>query len=168
MGVQIEDGYDVAERAASLGLRYPSAIAILPRNLSVATRPDELVYDTHALTIRKLWKEAGLHETPVERDDQAFPRTLERSADWIGPTVFIASLLLTQNPYAIQLAIGVIQDYATDMLRGRLFRPKVRLDVILETSRAKSTKRIRYEGNVEGLRALPEIIQRVGHDDELQ
>jgi hypothetical protein len=158
--IQIEtaDGYDVAKRAEDLCILVPAGLAILPRNFEVASSKEELVYDPHASTIQKLWYEAGLPICRIERSSEHFPRALERTADWIGPTVFIASLLITQNPYAVQIAIGVIQDYASRLFLGRSTSATVKLTVLIETTTAgRVTKKVCYEGDVAGLGKLEHI-----------
>jgi hypothetical protein len=161
MKIEVDEGYDVAERAESLGVQVPKGLAILPRNFAVARTKQELVYDPHVSTLRKLWREAGLQETGIELGHDRFPRAFERSADWIGPTVFIASLLVTQNPYAVQIALGIVQEFASDLLRRRPRSATVKLEVIVETKQGRQTKRVRYEGDVTGLTKLVEVVDRV-------
>ena len=132
MSVKIEEYVDIPKHAQQLGLKQPITLAILPRNFDSANSYSELFYESETATIRKLWKEAQLHEDRLERDDEHFPYMRERTSEWFGPTIFIGSMLFLNDPNAISLALNVIANYLTDFFRGSFQKPKIRFDIIVE------------------------------------
>ncbi len=168
MSVETTKVESVSDRAAALGLASPTSLALLPRNFFDAKDPGDLIHEAHATTIRKLWAEKALPETPVEEPGKALPAVVEHSADWIAPTVFVSSMLLSNTPELVSVAIGVIANYATDFLKGRHGEPTVRLDVVVEKSKSKSCQKISYTGPVKGLDDLPDIVREVGSLDDPQ
>ena len=168
MTVETTQVESVLERATALGLSPPTFLALLPRNFFDADDRADLIHESNATTIRKLWKRNKISETPLEPPEVVFPVVVERSADWVAPTVFVSSMLLTSNPALVSLAIGVIANYATDFLKGRVAKPTVRLDVVVETTKSKSFRRISYTGPVDGLNNLPDIVREVGQLDDTQ
>ena len=156
---------NVAERIAALGLRVPTHLALLPRNWADSESVQDLVHEASAATIRKLWREADLPETAIEARDQPLPYMLERSDEWIGPTIFFGSLLLVENQHAVTVAIEIIKQVVMDYFRGRSNPPSVRLEVIVETTKSKNYKRISYSGPAEGLGELPGLIRESTRND---
>lgn len=166
MAIEVTEATNVPERAEALGVSAPTRLAVLPRNFETGDTLAELVHESPAATIRKLWREAGLPETPIEPEGQRLPRMLERSADWVGPTIFVGSLLLTENQDAVSLAISIIKDYVLDFFKGWPSPPQVRLEVIVETTESKKYRRVRYSGSADGLSELPGIIHEVAKEDD--
>ncbi len=167
MAIEVTEAINVPEQAAALGLAVPTHLTVLPRNFETAEALAELAHESPAATIRKLWREAGLPETPLELDGQRLPRMLDRSADWVGPTIFVGSLLLTENQHAVSLAISIVKDYVVNFFKGWPNPPQVKLDVIVETSESKKYRRIHYSGSADGLSELPAIIQEAAKEDDV-
>jgi len=159
MAIEVSDYSDVEERARLLGCRVPSEIAILPTNFMNATVQRELMHASSAMTVRVLLREAGLEETRIEPAGVKFPSEHEKAADWIGPTIFCSALLLSQNPQAVQIALGIIADYLADLFRGTLGRAKSTLCVVVKSP--KGYRRIHYEGGHKGLSEVRETVREV-------
>jgi hypothetical protein len=66
--------------------------------------------------------------------------------EWIAPTIFIGSMLWTQNPMAVAVALGVLDSYASDFLKGRLTSKKVKVSFVVERRKGKTYARVTYEG----------------------
>lgn len=159
--VKVSDYIDVKEKAKEMGCNLPTFIAILPRNFETSKSKEELIHESTTPTVRVLWRQNGITETPLERPEEKFPFVAEHAFEWIGPTVFISSMLLTQNPYLVTIALNVISNYLTEWFRGipRDAR-KAKLRIITETKRG-NYKKIEYEGPPDGLKDIPEIIKGV-------
>jgi hypothetical protein len=164
MGVTITTYLDVRQRALELNVGPVTDFAILPRGFGADSLGGALADEADAATIRKLLKEAGLSVQQLRRSDRALPSVIQRSADWIAPTLFVGSMFLSQNPLAIQLALGVIESYISDFLKGRLSHGKVNLTIVVEKSRPKEYCRVDYEGPPSGLKDLSDVVRRV-HDE---
>ena len=168
MSVETTKIESVSERAAALGLSPPTSLSLLPRNFFDADDRADLIHEANATTVRKLWEREGIPETQLEPPDIVFPAVVERSADWVAPTIFVSSMLLSSTPELVSVAIGVVANYATDFLKGRLGEPTVRFDVVVETTKSKSCHRVSYTGPVDGLDGLPDIIREVSQLDDAE
>lgn len=162
MSVEIQDYGDVRERVSQLQCRMPTAIALLPRNFETARSKGELLHEASAPTVRVLWRQAGVQEDRIQGLNDTLPYVHEKSVDWIGPTIFVGAMLLSQNSQVVTVALGVISNYLTDLLKGVTGPRKVKLDVVVERAEPRSYKRIHYEGEPEGLADLAKIVREVG------
>ena len=158
MAVEISTYIDVKKRIADLGLNEPDSLAVLPRNFDAATSKDELLHESSTATVRSLWRQNGIEETPLENVEDNIPYIQENAADWIGPTILVPALLLTQDPYSVTVALNVISNYLTDFLKGIPGVHTARLTLIKETEEG-TYREINYKGPVEGLKDLPAILQ---------
>jgi hypothetical protein len=157
----IEDSINVKQKAQDLNCNIPTSIAILPRNFENAPSKDELVHADTTSTIRVLWRQNGIIETPIEKETESIPFVVEESFEWIGPIIFFTATFISQNPHLIDISIGVISNYLTDWFKGiRKEERKTKLDIIVETP-SGVYKKIRYEGSPDGLKDLPGIIRSI-------
>ena len=161
--IQISDYINVKERAHELDCNMPTSLALLPRNFETAKSKDELVHENTVPTIRKLWRQNNIVETRLEKEGERIPCIHEKTSEWIVPTIFITSALLSQNPHLVSLALGVISNFLADWFRGIPGGKKVKLNIVIEP-RIGGFKHIQYEGNVDGLKDLPKIIHEVNNE----
>ncbi|MBI3693644.1 MAG: hypothetical protein HY238_02225 [Acidobacteria bacterium] len=155
---------DVRERASTLGLLLGSELVILPRHFDSAISNADLCHEAEATTVRKLLLEAGLNVQQLQPAETRLPSAVQKSSDWIAPTVFVGSMLLTQNPYAIQVALGVLNSYLADLFKGRLSEGGVKLTLVIEQSRTKTCRRMIYEGPWSGIKDLAPLLKQL-HDE---
>jgi hypothetical protein len=161
MSVEVSSYVDVTARAAELGCRPPSGIALLPRNFESAERRDEFVHDASGMSIRAAWRSEGIEESRLEPEGELWPTTQQDAAEWFGPVIFVAGSLLSSNPPAINVALGVVANYVTDFFRGTpLDRQRANLTVVVETEAGQS-RRVDYKGPPEGIRDLPDVIREL-------
>ena len=165
MSISIKEFVDVEDRAMALGCEIPTGLTLLPRNFSTAGSKDELIHESSVTTVRTLFRQNQLHETRLERDGDKFNRIVERGNDWIAPTLFLAASLLMQNPNVTALAINIISNYLTDWFKGIPGRKNIRLDVVVEKQTKKTYMKISYEGDIEGMSEIPNIVQKVFNDE---
>jgi hypothetical protein len=158
--IEVKEYVDVTQRATELGCHITTGLAVLPRNFASAASKDELLHEDTAPTVRTLWRNAGLAETPLELDGEHFPYVMERSNEWIGPIVFIGASMFSQNQHAISVSLSVIANYLTDFFRGRA-NEKVKLEVVVPQSSTNKYFKITYEGYMTGLKELPAVLKEV-------
>lgn len=161
----IESEYvDVVERAKSLGCEVPTGVTILPNNFETAPSRDELVFADTAIEIRKLWRSKKINQGSIEKDGETYASLDLKSLDWIGPTILFTAAFISQDPTSVSIAINVFSNYLTDWLKGRPGNGKVRLEIVVEQTKAKKYKRFTYEGPIEGLESLPKIIHEASDE----
>ncbi len=157
----IESFVDVRARAAQLGCEVPEGLALLPGNFESAEARQDLVHDASGLTVRALWRSQGLEETRLEPGDELWPATQKDAGEWLGPTIFIGTALWSENPEAINVALGVVANYVTDLFRGTpRDQHRATLNIVLE-SESGETQKLQYSGPPEGIRDLPDVVKEM-------
>jgi hypothetical protein len=160
-GIKISNYVKVKKKAQDLGCNVPDSIALLPRNFEFAKSKDELIHESTTATVRTLWRQNDIVETPLEKSGEKFPFIAQEAFEWIAPTIFVTATLISQNPALVTLALNVISNYLTDWFRGiTQDKRKVKLRIIVE-NKHKSCKKIDYEGPQEGLKELHKVIKSV-------
>jgi hypothetical protein len=136
-------------------------LALLPRNFETAKSRDELIHDASGLSLRAAWRSENVAETRLEPDGEIWPAGQHDAAEWIGPIIFVSGSLLSENPNAINVALGVLANYLTDFFRGppRAQR-QAQLSVVVETE-AGETRRIDYKGPADGISELPDVVKEL-------
>jgi len=161
-GWSVTEYVDVRQQARKHGLHLTSELVLLPRGFERSGI--ELAHEADAATVRKLLKVAGLDVQQLQYPDRRLPSVVQRSADWIGPTLFVGSMLLSQSPQVTQIALGVISSYVSDTLKGKNFGGSVTLDVVIEETKSKTYRRIHYEGPPSGLKDLPQVLRELQNE----
>jgi hypothetical protein len=165
MSLTVEDFCVVADRAEALGLLYPRGLAILPRNFDSADTLSEIVHEDSTATIRKLFRQQGIQENQVEKPGQKLLRIQENAADLLLPTLFVTASLYSENPYLVPLALNILSEYAMDFFKGSLRNRSVDLSVVVERDEKKVSKRIRYKGDVSGMKDLESAVRKLLEDE---
>ena len=164
MNIQETPYCNVSERVAVLGLELPTKLALLPRHFDDAGSKGELFNESSAVTVRKLWKQAGLELTPLEKPGENLPEIHENDFKLIMPVIFIGYSLWSENPTAVALALNVASNYITDFFKGFSGGKKLELDIVVEKTAKKDYRRLSYKGNPEGLPHLPELVEKMMKD----
>jgi len=161
MSATTSEYVDVFKRLGELGLSIPDTkgLVILPRGFESVGSAAELAEESDSSTLRKLLVEAGVATHLTKYEGQNLPVSVRRSAEWVAPTLFVGPLLLSQNPYAIEVALGVMESYIADYLRGLWPSKEVKLSFVIETSRSKKCKKLTYRGPVSGIKELTQLIR---------
>lgn len=126
-----------------------TAILIMPESLK-ETAP---IYAGTTESVLKLLRQAAVPVALAE-DRSTLDLRDNRSAEWIGPTLFVTPLLLSENPLAVSLALNVISAYVVDLFKGTKKEPNLTLNILFETERGKSVKKVEFSGPAT---ALPEV-----------
>jgi hypothetical protein len=166
MSVIITEYCNVVEKSIQLGLNLPNKITILPRNYYDAKNKEDLLYDSSVETIRKLFRQHNIEESRLESKGEIIPCIQENDFSLVLPTIFVSSLIMSQNTHAISLAISIISNYATDFFKGIPGRNTVRLSIVVETMEGKSSKKVSYEGDCDGLKEIADIAGKVFNNDK--
>jgi hypothetical protein len=157
--VNIKDYINVREKTKELECQEPSSLALLPSNFETAKTKDEFHYESTAQTIRKLWRNNSIIETPIVTSGENFVSVNKKSFEWVSPVIFFSAAWLSQNPHLINIALNVISNYLTDWFRGLPKNEKIaKLDIVIEKENGEY-KEIQYKGPPEGLKSLPKIIK---------
>jgi hypothetical protein len=155
----------VAERCQALDIRWPLGLAMLPRNFATAGSDEELLAEATDAAIRTLWRQADITEDRLDSSDKPFPRLSEHHADWIGPTVFFGSALLSETPTLVNIALGVIANYVTDLFRGIPGKHTAMLHVVIEQHDGMCVK-VTYNGPATEISEILDAVGDIARNDE--
>lgn len=161
MTIEELDYIDVPAKVTALGYQSPEGVVILPRNFEVVESSNTLLYEDTAVTVRKLLRQAGLPSPKLEGEDQKIPELAQKSADWVGPTLFFTASLLSQNPAIVSVAVNVISSYLTDFFKGMPIGKHLKLDIVVPEGEGRRYRKLHYEGPTEGLKDLPAIVKEI-------
>lgn len=154
---------DVEEKIKNLNLKSPSGLMFLPYNFESSETVDEFLYDDSIKVVKKLWKQNAIEVERLETDISSTKYYQENDITWIGPTIFVAYSFWTGNSNLIAVGLSVVVNYLTDFFKGKTKSPKVRINYILEQNPKKGKKNVKfsYDGDIEGLNKIPEILERL-------
>jgi hypothetical protein len=165
INVILSDYPNVVELCKTLKCQIPTQIALLPRNFDIATTKDELLHEREAPTVRILFRKANITETPIETPGERFPQIAHNSyQDWIAPILFLSYSALTQNPTLLNLSLGIIANYLSDLFKGMAAHRGVKIDIVVETKKGVY-KKVQYQGSIDGLQSLIDVVQKVVGDE---
>jgi hypothetical protein len=165
MTVTVEDYISVDQRVKELGCCLPTKLAVIPIRFESAAFYSDLFDASHTSTVLKFFKKYDVPVASFFQSTEPLPYVVNKHFQWLGPTLFIPLALLSENPQIVSLAIGVLGNCITDFFKGIPIRQRnVKLDMVVETTKAGTYKKLTYEGDVEGLRQLPQVIQELSND----
>ena len=154
-----EDYINLSCRFSELQCAEPLSFCFLPENIDTANSIDEFIYTDNVLTLRKVFK---LNNLPEDRLENNYSKTRQRrSIDWYAPTLFIGYSLWTQNPDMVSIGLNVISNYVTDFFKGTFGERKIKLDIVIEKTPKKTYKKLTYEGDVEGLKNIGDLLKNI-------
>ena len=128
--------------------RLSHSLLLVPNNW--LTEEKEYVYPTSLVSVVKLLKQQNIPIDTLYPIDATTSLQDNRAIDWIFPTMVVSSLLLTQQPDLVSVALNIISNYVTDIFKGVNIDPKVKLN-ILQVAKNGKTQRVEYAGPVSGL-----------------
>ena len=113
------------------------------------------------LAIGKLFKMNDVPCSEIRRENENPSYMGDRSAEWVLPTLFFSASLLSENPAIVSLSLGVIANFLTDRIKETGRKPPVKLDIVTEKNKGKTYKKISYEGPIDGISKLADIVKEV-------
>ena len=133
-------------------------ILLLPKNYE--SEDEYYLYDNTLFTINKILNQSGVNSSYL--DDKPIQLLEQRSVEWFLPTLYISYSLYIENKELYEVALELIKEYILKSLPfTRREESSVKLKVIVEKSKNKITKRIEYNGPVEGLSNIKDSIEKI-------
>ncbi|MBP7765096.1 MAG: hypothetical protein KA113_07910 [Syntrophaceae bacterium] len=143
--------------------RAAGSILFLPDDWP--TEGKEIKYPSTIESVVKLLRQ---HKIPVDTLNPIDATTSlqdNRGLDWIAPTFLVSSLLLTQNPTLVSVALSIIANYVTDLCKGLKSDPEVKVKIVQTADNGKKAQRINYEGPVSGLPEIEKVLQTFNQNE---
>ena len=163
MKTNISDYIHVFEKLDELGCSYSEGIAILPVNFETTTPTTTIEQLMGTSTIEQLFRRNDVPCSEIRRENEKPSYMGYRSAEWVLPTLFFSAPLLLANPAIVNVALSVIANFLTDALKktGRKQTGKLDIVIEIEKNKSKTYKKISYEGPIDGMSKLDEIVKEV-------
>jgi hypothetical protein len=176
MKTQVIDYIDVEEKALALSCNIPDGLAILPSNFDTASSIEQLLHESTAPTIRSLWRQNGISEAKIEKEDIKLPQRSKKSSEWISPLIFVSQWMLTNA--ALPMTINMISSHLYEIIKGRHQRDaEITLEFVVESiektkkGEKREYKRITIKGSLEDIKnfdadKLKNLVEKSKDDDK--
>jgi hypothetical protein len=152
----------ISDRVVELGCHMPAGLAIMPENFDTAATRQQLIVRGEGSTIRTLFRN---NQLPLEDFLPSGERPgfiHNKSHDW-AVFIFVSGALLSSEPSAVTVALGIISNYLTDIFRGTPDK-KIKLDIAIERKGNSISKKLTYEGDPAGLKEIADAILRIANE----
>ncbi len=134
----------------------------MPENFDTAATRQDLIVRAEGSTIHTLFRNHQLPLGDFLPNGERASFIHNKSYDW-SAFIFVSGALLSNNPAAVSVALGIISNYLTDMFKGVPDR-KIKLDIAVERKGDRVCKKLTYEGDASGLTAIADTILRIGDE----
>lgn len=168
--IETTDYIDVSGRLEELGcpILDDQAIGILPVGFDTLTDVDRFAVSDRTRTLVKLFKENEIPVSIAKRKGQSLGRRKAASLEsttWIGPTLYISAVLLSESPQNISMGLRLIADHLADYFVKMSTRErKATLEIVfgkrVKKDGSENYKKLSYKGDGEMLRELSQILDR--------
>lgn len=155
------DFVTVSEHAAKIGCAVPE-IAIMPENFAAARSHRELRVRSEAVALRSVLERASFPLGSFSQGAEHATFGEENFTHWES-CLFVSATLLRREPYVVAVALGIIRDHLTDYFENEPGRI-ARLALIVERKSDRACRKLVYEGDVAGLRALAQAASKFSNE----
>lgn len=136
-----------------------NAISILPTVYRLSEDTSHVVFTDESKTFRKELLGKGL---PVEELPVSASYISENDFNWLGPLILVPFQLLSENKSIISILVEQISAYlSTYYFLGKRGKKTAKFSLIIEKKKGKSFKKIDFDGPVEDIQKLSEIIDKM-------
>ena len=164
MAVRVSEYPNVRERAATLGYKIPEDVILLPWNFG-GPELEELCDTVTAPIVEQILREADIPATRLEKDGTNLQTIHFKALDWIGPVIFIAAQMLTNNPEIVNNVLTRILEYlGTTFFKGVVGPKQTRIEFVIEKIEGKKYVDVQYDGPYEGAKELIDILEKTIKD----
>jgi hypothetical protein len=158
MNYIVEEYSDAGVRLNQFDFNSNQTLFFIPENFSDEVRSSEYIYSESTSDVKKVLRAENLIIKYLTTDKPLL-RT-RKSADWYGPILFISYSVLSENPTIIGISLNLISSYLYDYFKGTIVETKkVKFEIVIETKKSKTLQKVKYEGSVEGIKELTEVIK---------
>ncbi len=162
MKTTISDYIQVFEKLDELGCSYSKGIAILPENFETATPTTSLMQLAEASTIKTLFRNNDIPYSEIRRENEKSSYIQNSAFEWIGPTLFLSAVLLSEKPEIIAIALNVIANYLTTVFfKGFSGDKLAELNIVVGNPKSANFKHISYNGHIDGIPSLADVVKEV-------
>ncbi|MEK0337745.1 MAG: hypothetical protein QQN55_08420 [Nitrosopumilus sp.] len=156
MNYKVEDVTDIEEKIA-LDEKYKEKLCVIPDNLFRKTDEEEYIFAFSLPTIKKLLKSGDI-DMHILGNSEEINLIDQRGLEYFVPIFLISSLFYFQNPDAFNIALSMIARYLEQLSPSKK-NSKVNFTIYTRDDKTKNTKRIHYEGPIDGIEELKNVVK---------
>lgn len=164
MTIEQSDYLNVGEQLDKLGLKSPQTMALLPARFAHAESLDECEHLANAITIKKVLRTAELPLEEIVEKDQRLSFIQNNSVELVLPSIFFTYSAINGDLGMLYETTQAIVSYITRAFPDPTKENTVKVSYVVEINEHGKCKKFQYEGSVDGLVQLPEVLKSV--DDE--
>lgn len=157
MDNKISEFINLNDKLDSLNIKLTSDFCILPENIETANSAAEFIFTETTTPIKKYLRQNGVNIQVIEDENSSYRQ--RKSVDFYAPLLFIGYTVFSENSAIASVGLNVLSNYITDIFKGTFGDKNVKIEIIVETSPKMTYKSITYEGNVDGIKGLSNVIQ---------
>ncbi len=167
MTVTVSDSFNVRDKLTKLGCPLSDGLVLLPEYIESAVSIADVRQLSESGTIRSLFRQVGIPLVDVFNQNQRPPYIQNNDVSWVAPTLFVAAGVLSENPNLVSVAYGVLTNYLTDFFKGKKgASTQIKASFIVETTKQRAYKELKYEGPVSGLAEFAELVRSTQDDNK--
>lgn len=157
MKKNITNYLNLDNRLSELGIDASCDFLIIPENIESANSKEDFIFTETAIDIKKLLK---INDVRIELLQSKELKLKQRKAiDYFAPVLYIGFSMLSENYPIVSKALELLSNHISDYFKGKFGSKNVKLEVIVETKPKSEYKKINYEGEIEGLKEVAEMIK---------
>lgn len=164
MTVKITEYVNVRQRLSELGCNDPDGFALLPLHFETIDSIDKFCYPSEAATVKTIFRSQNLPLSEIFCSENRPPYVQNNAFEWLAPTIFVSASLIANHLEYLDSFIKNLAQYLTDYVRGHMGDKKVKLNVVLEDEKTGTCRRVEYNGSIEGLEKISEIVKSLNND----
>jgi len=164
MTIEQSDYLNVGEQLNKLGLKSPQTMALLPARFAHAESFEECKHLADAATIKTVLKNANLPLEEIIEKDQRPPIINNNSYEIVLPAIYFTYSAFNGDIGTLYETAQAIVSYLSKAYPDPTKENTVKMSYVVETHEQGKCKKFKYEGPVDGLMQLPEVLKSV--DDE--
>lgn len=158
MNYQIENYQEVENKLKQLNFGSNSTLFFIPENITENIDSSSYIYSETTTDIKKSFKSENILVEYLTKDKPLL--RARKSADWFGPTLFITYSLLSENSTMIGISLNLISSYLYDYFKGTVGAKKIKFEIIIENEK-DGYQKINYDGSIEGIKELENVIKEL-------
>jgi hypothetical protein len=162
MDSKISDFINLDYKLNQLNIKLTGDFCILPENIEIANSPDEFIFTETATPIKKYLRQNGVNIQVIDNENSSYRQ--RKSVDFYAPLLFIGYTVFSENSAIVSVGLNVLSNYVTDFFKGTFGDKKVKMEIVVETSPKKTYKSIIYEGSVDGMKELSNVIKSLRNE----
>lgn len=157
MSYKIESYNQLPDLLFKHSIDLDKGVYFIPENIFDSEDTSNFIYSETTSDIRKVFRKNNV-QVHYLTEDKPLLRS-RKSADWFGPPLLFSFSVLVNEPHLIGISLNLISSYLYDFFKGKTGDKSVKFDVIVEQKEKEEFVKINYEGPIEGIAELENVIK---------